>query len=149
MVQRPLSGIYNLAIKIHHKLNFSFHSLGQGGGIFLHTFIWFQIGLSHNHKHSETPWYFNAFKITWAFKNKIHFGSVLKENRKGRGKSLGVVLWVRGEAPCLNELYLSPQCEQSVALEAKPLWTVGPVKQGKDPSPWLAGLGVWPHPVNI
>jgi hypothetical protein len=61
------------------------------GGIFLYTFIWFQIGLSHNHKHSETPWYFKAFKITWAFKNKIHFGSVLKQNRERTGKILAVI----------------------------------------------------------
>lgn len=68
MVQRApaLGGVHNLAIKIH-KLNFGFHALNQGG-IFLYTFIWFQIGLSHNCKHSETPWCFNASKITWAFK---------------------------------------------------------------------------------
>lgn len=49
-----LRGVYNLAIKVHHKLNFGFYAFSQGG-IFLYTFIWFQIGLYRTHKHSETP----------------------------------------------------------------------------------------------
>lgn len=123
--------------------------LGKGE-IFLYTFIWFQIGLSHNHKHSETPWYFNAFKITSAFKNKIHLGSVLKQNRERTGKILAVVFWVRREAPDLNVPYPrepSPQCGQSVALEAKTLKIIGPVNRKR--VELLAGQGACPHPVNV
>lgn len=63
-------GVYNVAINSHHELNFSFYVPSQEG-IFLYTCIWFQIGLCHNHKHPETPWYFSVSKVTWAFKVKF------------------------------------------------------------------------------
>lgn len=95
-----LRGVYNLAIKIHHELNFGFYALSQGE-IFLYTFIWFQIGLSHSHKHSETPWYFSASKITWAFKMRFIL-VVFSFGSKRRGNILDVIFWVRRRALCLG-----------------------------------------------
>lgn len=77
-------------------MNFGFYVLSQEG-IFLYTFIWFQIGLCHNHKHSETPWYFGVSKITWAF--KIKFALAALENKIERtGNILDVIFWVRRKA---------------------------------------------------
>lgn len=89
--------VYNLAIKIHHQLNFGFYALCQVG-IFLYTFIWFQIGLGRDHKHSETPWFLRCFQNNLGFRNEIRLGSIWKQNRKRTGTILDGIFWVRREA---------------------------------------------------